>query len=74
MDIPATQARHFRLLVRQKTKIPEFVLHGVVKVNHAEDKAGFAAPYDFADYLTPETADAVHRRSRTSPWSTRAED
>jgi hypothetical protein len=59
MDIPATQARHFRLLVRQKTKIPEFVLHGVVKVNHAEDKAGFAAPFDFADYVTPETSDPV---------------
>ena len=59
MDIPATQARHFRLLVHQKTKIPEFVLHGVVKVNHAEDKAGFAAPYDFADYVTPETGDPV---------------
>ena len=59
MDIPATQARHFRLLVRQKTKIPEFVLHGVVKVNHAEDKAGFAAPFDFADYITPETGDPV---------------
>ena len=59
MDIPATQARHFRLLVRRKTKIPEFVLHGVVKVNHAEDKAGFAAPFDFADYVTPETGDPV---------------
>ena len=61
MDIPATRARFFRLLVRQKTRIPEFVLHGVVKVNHAEDKAGFAAPYDFADYLTPDSSDAVHR-------------
>ena len=61
MAVPATRARFFRLLVRQKARIPEFVLHGVVKVNHAEDKAGFAAPYDFADYLTPDTADAVHR-------------
>ena len=77
MDIPATRARHFRLMVRNPepdsslvrfgvpvriptgTKVPEFVLHGVVKVNHAEDKAGFAAPYDFADYLTPDTADPV---------------
>ena len=61
MDIPATRARHFRLRISQRTKIPEFVLHGVVKVNHAEDKAGFAAPYDFADYLTPETGDPVLR-------------
>ena len=65
MDIPATRARFFRLMVlnptgRQTgTKIPEFVLHGVVKVNHAEDKAGFAAPYDFADYVTPESGDPV---------------
>ena len=65
MDIPATRARYFRLMVlnpsglQTGTKIPEFVLHGVVKVNHAEDKAGFAAPYDFADYVTPESGDPV---------------
>ena len=62
MDIPATRAQYFRLMVlspKTGTKIPEFVLHGVVKVNHAEDKAGFAAPYDFADYLTPESGDPV---------------
>ena len=41
------------------TKIPEFVLHGVVKVNHAEDKAGFAAPHDFAEYPTPDSDDPV---------------
>ena len=66
MDIPATRARYFRLMVLNPsgsagTKIPEFVLHGVVKVNHAEDKAGFAAPHDFADYLTPDSADPVQR-------------
>ena len=73
MDIPATRAWYFRLLVRNPepddsmvryglpvriptgTKIPEFVLHGVVKVDHAEDKAGFAAPYDFAGYPTPDS-------------------
>ena len=79
MDIPATKARFFRLMVQNPptdssgvrfglpprvptgTKIPEFVLHGVVKVNHAEDKAGFAAPHDFADYLTPDTDAPVLR-------------
>ena len=62
MDIPATRARHFRLRVSAgTTKIPEFVLHGVVKVNHAEDKAGFATPHDFADYLTPDSSDPVLR-------------
>ena len=77
MTIPATRARHFRLMVKnpeadrslerfgvpvvepEGTMIPEFVLHGVVKVNHAEDKAGFAAPHDFADYLTPASDDPV---------------
>ena len=77
MDIPATRALHFRLMVLNPptdsslvryglpprvptgTMIPEFVLHGVVKVNHAEDKAGFAAPHDFADYLTPASGDPV---------------
>ena len=61
MDIPATRARHFRLIVHGKAKIPEFVLHAVVKVNHAEDKAGFAAPFDFTDYLTPDSGDPVVR-------------
>ena len=53
MTVPATQARHFRLVSDAPRKVSEFVLHGVVKVNHAEDKAGFTAAYDFADYLTP---------------------
>ena len=77
MDIPATRARHFRLMVKNPepdnslarfgvptriptgTAIPEFVLHGVVKVNHAEEKAGFSAPHDFADYLTPDSPDPI---------------
>ncbi|MBQ6762165.1 MAG: hypothetical protein IJP49_05380 [Bacteroidales bacterium] len=77
MDIPATRARHFRLVVKNPepdnslarfgiptriptgTAIPEFVLHGVVKVNHAEEKAGFSAPHDFADYLTPDSPDPI---------------
>ena len=37
------------------TRIHEFVLHPVLRVNHAEEKAGFAAPHDLLDYPTPET-------------------
>ncbi len=37
------------------TPIHEFVLHTVTKVNHAEEKAGFAAPHDLMDFPTPET-------------------
>ena len=37
------------------TPIHEFVLHTVARVNHAEEKAGFAAPHDLADNPTPAT-------------------
>ena len=37
------------------TAVHEFVLHNVLRVNHAEEKAGFAAPHDLADYPTPVT-------------------
>lgn len=61
ITIPTTTARHFRLAcsVPPAGKIYEFVLHPVVRVNHAEEKAGFAAPHDLADYPTPGTADAA---------------
>lgn len=36
--------------------VHEFVLHHVVRINHAEEKAGFAAPHDLADWVTPATA------------------
>ena len=59
ITVPPTTARHFRLVAEAPRSISEFVLHGVVKVNHAEDKAGFAAAFDFADFETPEAADPV---------------
>ena len=37
------------------TSIHEFVLHTVTRVNHAEEKAGFAAPHDLMDNPTPAT-------------------
>ena len=58
-DIPATRAKHFRMNMKGGRKVSEFVLHTVVKVNHAEDKAGFASPHDFAGFITPETSDPV---------------
>ena len=39
--------------------IREFVLHTVTKVNHFQEKAGFAAQDDFMKYPTPETAAPV---------------
>ena len=41
------------------TPIHEFVLHGVTRVNHAEEKAGFAAPHDLMDFPTPYCPDPV---------------
>ena len=41
------------------TKVHEFVLHGVTRVHHAEEKAGFAAPHDLADNPTPFCPDPV---------------
>ena len=41
------------------TMIHEFKLYSVTKVNHAEEKAGFAAPHDLADNPTPECFDPV---------------
>ena len=42
----------------QPTPIAEFVLHSINRINHAEEKAGYAAPADLALYDTPEE-DAV---------------
>ena len=41
------------------TRIHEWKLHTIPKVNHAEEKAGFASPVDLGDFLTPESPAAV---------------
>ncbi|QJW88089.1 glycoside hydrolase [Spirosoma taeanense] len=41
------------------TDIAELVLHPVTRINHAEEKAGFAATYDLEKYPTPSSGDAV---------------
>lgn len=63
IDITSTTARYFRLMLkRQKkgnfNKIAGFNLYTVSKINHAEEKAGFAAPYDLHEYDTPSSAGA----------------
>jgi len=35
------------------TPVSELVLYTVDKVNHAEEKAGFATPFDMVDFVTP---------------------
>ena len=41
------------------TMISELVLYPVTRINHAEEKAGFASPADLQKYETPSTTDAV---------------
>ncbi len=43
----------------QPTPIAEFVLHSINRINHAEEKAGFAAPADLALYDTPDETAVV---------------
>ena len=43
----------------QPTPIAEFVLHSISRINHAEEKAGFAAPADLALYDTPDEAAVI---------------
>ena len=45
--------------VPTSTAIQEFVLHTVRRVNHAEEKTGFAAPHDLIDFVTPDFSDAA---------------
>lgn len=41
------------------TDISEIVLHPVTRINHAEEKAGFAAAFDLEKNPTPATSDVV---------------
>lgn len=41
------------------TNIAEIVLHPVARINHYEEKAGFAATHDLEKYPTPNTEDGI---------------
>jgi hypothetical protein len=41
------------------TNIAEIVLHPVSRINHFEEKAGFASTFDLEKYPTPDSPDAV---------------
>lgn len=57
----AAMAASFGMAVKPPagTDIAEIVLHPVTRINHAEEKAGFAATYDLEKYPTPSSGDAV---------------
>lgn len=40
--------------VVKETPVSELVLYPVSKINHAEEKSGFATPHDMMDNITPE--------------------
>ncbi len=49
------------------TLIHEWVLHTVYKVNHAEEKAGFATTTDLATYATPATEHPIQEVINLTP-------
>ena len=49
------------------TRIHEWKLHTVSKVNHAEEKAGFASPVDLGCFPTPESATAATQTVDITP-------
>lgn len=50
------------------TKIHEFNLHAVTKVNHAEEKAGFTSPNDLCSHHTPDTHTAIEEVVDLTPY------
>ena len=62
IGIPATKARFFRVVFDHPwQREPELTLYTVAKVNHVEEKAGFATPSDLMDHLTTG-GDAIQQK------------
>ncbi len=60
VDNPTANALYdefYGIKPNQETKVAEWVLYPVAKINHAEEKAGFATPHDMMDFHTPNEAD-----------------
>lgn len=59
VDNPTANALYdefYGIKPKQATPIAEWELYTVAKINHAEEKAGFATPHDMMDNLTPDEA------------------
>ncbi len=62
-DAPASQNPYAELngdatdTKPEPINVYEFVLSPELKINHAEEKAGFASPFDLAEYQTPDGRD-----------------
>jgi hypothetical protein len=75
LSFPAVTAKFFRVTFRTLPPVPtepappanhqigELVLHPDLRINHAEEKAGFATATDFYNLTTPQCdpADVVHK-------------
>lgn len=61
MNVPATRARDLRIAYSRKPpRTPQVRLHTTARIDHVEEKAGFASPPDLNDHATVATpADAV---------------
>ena len=60
INIPPTTARYFRVVVPHAPQTPELKLFGIARIDHAEEKAGYASPSDLNDHSTQASAeDAV---------------
>ncbi len=60
INIPPTTARYFRVVVPHAPQTPELKLFGAARIDHAEEKAGYASPSDLNDHPTQASAeDAV---------------
>ena len=57
INIPPTTARYFRVVVPEAPRTPELKLFGTARIDHIEEKAGFASPPDMNDHPTQATAD-----------------
>ncbi|MBQ7988270.1 MAG: glycoside hydrolase family 2 [Bacteroidaceae bacterium] len=58
VSFPEARARFFRLRVdNEEVRISEFRLYQTGRVNHAEEKAGFASPHDIHDFPTVTDGD-----------------
>ena len=56
IDIPPTTAKVFRVVFDSPTKsTPKLRLFTVSKINHAEEKAGYASPSDLMSFVTTGT-------------------
>ena len=75
IDIEPTRGRCFRITFEQKPGItPQLKLYTTPRINHAEEKAGFASPSDMMDFLTTAEAGETIRLNDVIDVTDRVDD